>query len=752
MLAHLMRPLRALGPILFGLSLMAASCIKREAPPPGTGPDASSAVSGPVDVETLPRVSVLGPGGIREFELQGEAKDKVALTWGKVQGQPFEEALHAEVKEASGSEWSVQAQARTAAPIEAGDLLLATFYVRSVAPQENGTTETQFVFELAREPWTKSVTYPIYLDEQWRMVQVRFAAKESYGAGEAQMIFRLGYDPETLEIGGAKVENFKKELKLLQLPSTEVADLQHVPKPVKEELPPAVAGGSFELEVNPDKVLRPISPYVYGVNSQEPGQARPTVRRMGGNRGTAYNWETNASSAGNDWKHVNDDWSCTTLGYKDCDVPGAQVADFVRENQKMHAQSIVEIPMVDYVSADKAGPVSEEEAAPSKRYHRSFPKKPGPLSVTPDLKDDAVYQDELVNLLVQRFQKAGQGGVAFYSLDNEPALWPSTHPRVHHDRTTYAEMVQRSEATASAILDVDPSARILGGVMFGWSEYMSLSSAPDAEQENKKLGPNATYIDFFLASMKGLEQKHKRRLLHLLDVHWYPEVRGTKRITEDDASLKTIAARLQAPRSLWDPTFQEKSWITDQWKKPIQLVPWLKERIAERYPGTELAITEYNFGTGDHVSGGLAQADMLGILGREGVTLATYWGGEAGVGKLPSYVEGAFRLYRNYDGKGSAFGESALETKNPKVETLSIHAAKRQKDGNLTVLVINKDLKQNLQGKLRIAGDKRYSHAEVYRLDPSGPALKALGRVEVRENHLDYELVRLSATLFVLSP
>jgi len=42
--------------------------------------------------------------------------------------------------------------------------------------------------------------------------------------------------------------------------------------------------------------------------------------------------------------------------------------------------------------------------------------------------------------------------------------------------------------------------------------------------------------------------------MHALDVHWYPEAKGARRITERDTSPKTAAARLQAPRSLWDPS------------------------------------------------------------------------------------------------------------------------------------------------------------------------------------------------------
>ena len=45
-------------------------------------------------------------------------------------------------------------------------------------------------------------------------------------------------------------------------------------------------------------------------------------------------------------------------------------------------------------------------------------------------------------------------------------------------------------------------------------------------------------------------------------------------------------------------------------------------------------MTEYNFGAGTHISGGLAELDVLGALGREGVYLATYWGNGAGKANL----------------------------------------------------------------------------------------------------------------------
>ena len=62
-------------------------------------------------------------------------------------------------------------------------------------------------------------------------------------------------------------------------------------------------------------------------------------------------------------------------------------------------------------------------------------------------------------------------------------------------------MVKRTEAIASEIVKHRPDARMtLGAVAFGWSEFMSLSDAPDAKEHNAKYG---TYLDFFLASMKA---------------------------------------------------------------------------------------------------------------------------------------------------------------------------------------------------------------------------------------------------------
>jgi mannan endo-1,4-beta-mannosidase len=509
----------------------------------------------------------------------------------------------------------------------------------------------------------------------------------------------------------------------------------------------SVQGQPASIDIFPDKVIGPISPYVYGMNAQKfDSSLGSTVRRMGGNRQTGYNWVINASSAGSDWKHFNDDWPCQILGYKNSAEPGAQVTNFVRDNLKLGMDSLITIPLVDFVAGDKKGEVSESEKAPSTRFKHSLPTKKGPYTLTPNPEDKEVYQDEFVNFLVHKLKKAEQGGIKFYCLDNEPGLWSHTHPRIHPRKVAYKELVERSEAMAEAITRLDSGAQVFGPVLYGWGAYMNLQNAPDAKEFSARY---PTFIDFYLTQMKALEERHNRRLLHVLDLHWYPEARGGgRRITEPGIDADIVKARLQATRSLWDASYVEDSWITQNStnRKPIRLIPWIKEKIEKNYPGTKLAFTEYDFGAGHHVSGGLAQADVLGIFGREGVYLACYWG------DLKHYIAAAMKLYRNYDGKGSRFGDRAVVVAGNDPSRFSVYAA--VDSGNpakLAVVLVNKDLKEGLRGKIRIANKIAYQVSETYGFDASSPEIRPMAGFDFKDGHLEYSLPPMSAALVALN-
>ena len=69
-------------------------------------------------------------------------------------------------------------------------------------------------------------------------------------------------------------------------------------------------------------------------------------------------------------------------------------------------------------------------------------------------------------------------------------------------------------------------------------------------------------------------------------------------------SEPVVVARLAAPRSLWDASYTETSWITQfSTEGPIALLPLLSKHVAAHYPGTGVVLGEYYHGAGAHVSG-----------------------------------------------------------------------------------------------------------------------------------------------------
>jgi hypothetical protein len=378
------------------------------------------------------------------------------------------------------------------------------------------------------------------------------------------------------------------------------------------------------------------------------------------------------------------------------------------------------------------------------RFFPSLPRKPGPFADAPDPADGKVYQDEFVAFLEKTFPTARSDArrTIFYALDNEPDLWPATHARLHPGKVRYDEIVALNATFAASIKKVAPQALVFGLVSYGWHGFTTLQDAEDARGRN--------FLDYYLSEMKAAADQAGKPLVDVLDLHWYPEVRvGRVRITEDDASPAVAAARIQAPRSLWDPGYREKSWIVDSSVKgPIRLLPRVREQIAKNCPGMKLAITEYYYGGGADISGALAQADVLGVLGREGVFAATLWH----LGRTDDrFLRAAFRMFRDVDGKGARFGDTGLAVTGLDPERGSIYAAV-DAEKRTSLVLINKTAAPLL---LRVAlkGVPPFRRVQTFRLTAAEP--RPIPQPEVRAQagaKLGLELPPLSVSTILLTP
>jgi hypothetical protein len=469
------------------------------------------------------------------------------------------------------------------------------------------------------------------------------------------------------------------------------------------ELDPPITPGDpgtadVQLEVSSSQ-LHAISTLVYGTNGAPDGmRTQPTITRSGGNRMTAYNWENNASNAGSDYMFQNDGF------LSDSDEPAKPILDGIAQAVQLRAASIVTVPCVDLVSADKKGDgdVRKSQNFETTRFKQNKAAKGSAFAATPDPNDDSVYEDEFVAYLKGH---APSGSRILFSLDNEPDLWASTHAEVHPMAVTYAELWERNQRFSTAIKGAWPEAAVLGFVSYGWNGYVTLQNAPDAMGRD--------FIEFYLDQAKAAEGSDGKRLIDYLDVHWYPEAKGGDvRVTEQNNDAAVVAAREQAPRSLWDKDYSEESWIHDVLKTPIGLVPRLRDKISGHYPGTRLAITEWNYGGGDHISGAVTVADVLGVFGREGVALATYWP----LHDDETFAYAAFRAYRNYDGSGATFGDVGLNASTSDVQNVTVYASLHAATPERVVIVaINKALTDKTVA-LRIAHPHKFRALTPYRI------------------------------------
>ena len=264
-----------------------------------------------------------------------------------------------------------------------------------------------------------------------------------------------------------------------------------------------------------------------------------------------------------------------------------------------------------------------------------------------------------------------------YILDNEPNLWSATHRDVHPDPVTYDELLERTIAYGSAIRAADPDAVIAGPAEWGWLNY--LYSAKDVAgltglNLDRREHGNVPLIPWYLRKLREHEQKTGIRVLDVLDLHFYAQ---GERVHSEDSSPEIAARRIRSTRGLWDPAYDDESWI----RESIMLLPRMKKWIAESYPGRGISIGEWSFGGEKHMSGGLAAAEALGRFGQGEVTSAFYFTYPPAAS--PAYW--AFRAYRNFDGHGGHFLDTSVPT-HADPET-SIFAS-RSDDGKHLVLVV----------------------------------------------------------------
>lgn len=489
---------------------------------------------------------------------------------------------------------------------------------------------------------------------------------------------------------------------------------------------PAAAGATITLTVNAKAGQHPISPYIYGLNYADAGLASATrlpVERWGGNETDTYNWRLGSANTGNDYYFEN---ISDCFQHSGPCVPAYRT--FVAADHARGTRTLLTLPMVGYVANDAPTvhpftcgfPVSsvgpQKSVDPYDTNCGNGVRPDGSLVPASPTRDGVAVTGSFyrgwLSDLKSRFGTAAHGGVAFYELGNEPSLWNSTHRDMHPKPENARELWVKSKHLATLVKEADPTARVVGFSDWGWPAYFctaadtagdgcgpsGCTSSPDCANHGH-LPMAAWYLKQFAAYDHATGVRH----LDYLDLHFYAQGGDT---------FPGVT------RLLWDPTYTDPvSWI----HYPIDLIPRMKRWVASYYPGTKISLSEYNLSvSSDPVVNALIQADTLGVFARQGLNLATRWA----LSNDGNLIGAAFRMYRDYDGHHSKFGNTWISSTSSNQSELAVYGAQRSTDGAFTVLVINKTA-SSLNGRLALKGLTAPAAAQTWRWNGSGGIVRA---------------------------
>lgn len=522
--------------------------------------------------------------------------------------------------------------------------------------------------------------------------------------------------------------------------------------------PPAPPGTNAPVTVQVDALAdrHAISPLIYGVcfaSSNQLQELNSPLNRQGGNATSRYNWITNGSNHASDWYYE----SLPESG----SGPGGMGDEFIRDSKNGGAQPMLTIPINGWVA--KLGPNNGKLASfsiakygPQTGNDWEWMPDAGNgistngLEITGNDPTDANlavttnFQAGWVAHLTNRWGTAANGGLRYYLMDNEWGLWHSTHRDVWPVGATMEQMRDRFCDYASMVRGIDSNAIVLGPEEWGWTGY--LFSGYDAQWgslngwnnlPDRTAHGGQDFMPWWLDQVRQRSQTAGKRLLDVFTLHYYPQGGEFGSDVSDAMKLR----RNRSTRSLWDTNYTDESWINDK----VKLIPRMKAWVATNYPDTLVGITEYSWGAETNINGATAQADVLGIFGREGVDLATRW--VVPPSGSPTYK--AFQMYRSYDGNKSTFGHTSVRTSVPNPDNLSAFAAVRTNDAVLTIMVINKVLANPTPATITLTNYPATNSVQVWQLTTTN-VITRLADTFITNNTINFMAPAQSITLLVI--
>ena len=393
-----------------------------------------------------------------------------------------------------------------------------------------------------------------------------------------------------------------------------------------------------------------------------PPRLRWPVRRWGGNATTRYSWQDDIANHASDWFFYNIESTARTR--RRCPTARPPTSSSTRPAPPAASRSLT-VPLIGWTPIDRVAALGllrrQVRRAAADRVHADRQRRPGatpdagngnhpdgtPITGNDPHDTSREIGPDVRHGLDGAHRRTGRHGgarAACASSRSTTSRRSGTRPTATSTRPplTYDELWQRTRRLRRRRSRRRiPAALVLGPVRLGLVRLLLLgartaaaTAGPDLAGARRRATTSSWYLQQ-VARLRDSARRAPRRLPRRPLLPAGHRRRADRRRVSGDRGAAPALAQEPLRPDVRGRVLDRRLLRRRRRAHPADE----GAGSPTRYPGTKLAITEYNWGNDDGISSALAQAEALAIFGREGVDLATRWvapgGGQPRRGRVP---------------------------------------------------------------------------------------------------------------------
>jgi len=396
---------------------------------------------------------------------------------------------------------------------------------------------------------------------------------------------------------------------------------------------------SVVIDIKVDS-LRYISPYIYGKNNcLSDNSNRPLsitewqklkdlgikiFRESGGNNSTKYNWRRKLSSHPDWYNNVYDhDWDYAVKTLQQ-NIPYAQGIWSFQLIGKAAKTKSYNFNDWQYNGSQWWEGVGQNLCGGGKPNEKGGTK--ALVEGNPELYLEDWPADSTVKIIEHWLKPGGIGvdsnRIIYWSMDNEPEIWCSTHDDVYPTQPSAEDFMQKYFAVAKKARLLFPGIKLMGPVPANeWQWYNWNGSSVSYK------GKTYPWLEYFILRIAEEQNITGIRLLDILDIHFYPG--------ETNASDIVQLHRVFFDEKYDYPGANAVKWRLNSTKEYIfkRCNQWLEKYLGKNH-GVKLSVSEIGINGNDPNVTAIWYASTLGEFAKNGVEIFTPWTWKTGMNEV----------------------------------------------------------------------------------------------------------------------